>query len=171
MMLRHGLGRADDAARIEAAVDAVLERGLRTPDLASGTVVQPPTSDLPREREVGTEEMTAAVLEELSSARRCESVRYTDTDADSRWLRRRYRPLAVDRGWRVGQFGRRRGRSRAGWCSVDEFETFEFGRFRADVDAELAAAACGVVVAADAGAVGAGFADVKDVLFRRRGRV
>ena len=34
MMLRHGLGRADDAARIEAAVDAVLERGLRTPDLA-----------------------------------------------------------------------------------------------------------------------------------------
>ena len=37
MMLRHGLGRPDDAARIEAAVDAVLERGLRTPDLASGT--------------------------------------------------------------------------------------------------------------------------------------
>ena len=34
MMLRHGLGRADDAARVEAAVDAVLERGLRTPDLA-----------------------------------------------------------------------------------------------------------------------------------------
>ena len=33
-MLRHGLGRADDAERIEAAVDAVLERGLRTPDLA-----------------------------------------------------------------------------------------------------------------------------------------
>ena len=36
MMLRHGLGRPDDAARIEAAVDAVLERGLRTPDLAAG---------------------------------------------------------------------------------------------------------------------------------------
>ena len=36
MMLRHGLGRAEDAARIEAAVDAVLERGLRTPDLAGG---------------------------------------------------------------------------------------------------------------------------------------
>ena len=34
MMLRHGLGRADEAARIEAAVDAVLDRGLRTPDLA-----------------------------------------------------------------------------------------------------------------------------------------
>ena len=37
MMLRHGLDRADDAARIEAAVDAVLERGLRTPDLAIDT--------------------------------------------------------------------------------------------------------------------------------------
>jgi 3-isopropylmalate dehydrogenase len=67
MMLRHGLGRGDDAARIEAAVDAVLERGLRTPDLASGTVAQPPLSESPcPEREVGTAEMTAAVLEELS---------------------------------------------------------------------------------------------------------
>jgi 3-isopropylmalate dehydrogenase len=66
MMLRHGLGRADDAARIEAAVDAVLEQGLRTPDLASGTVVQPPTSEAPaRETEVGTKEVTAAVLEAL----------------------------------------------------------------------------------------------------------
>ena len=34
MMLRHGLDRAGEAARIEAAVDAVLEQGLRTPDLA-----------------------------------------------------------------------------------------------------------------------------------------
>ena len=34
MMLRHGLGRPDEAARIDAAVDAVLDRGLRTPDLA-----------------------------------------------------------------------------------------------------------------------------------------
>jgi 3-isopropylmalate dehydrogenase len=51
MMLRHGLGRADDAARIEAAVDAVLEQGLRTPDLAAeGEAV------------VGTDEMTDAVL-------------------------------------------------------------------------------------------------------------
>ncbi|MDQ2631737.1 MAG: isocitrate/isopropylmalate family dehydrogenase, partial [Actinomycetota bacterium] len=67
MMLRHGLGRGDDAARIEAAVDAVLERGLRTPDLASGTVVQPPTGEDPvPHTEVGTKEMTAAVLEELS---------------------------------------------------------------------------------------------------------
>jgi len=67
MMLRHGFGRGGDADRIEAAVDAVLERGLRTPDLASGTVVQPPTSEHPAaETEVGTKEMTAAVLEELS---------------------------------------------------------------------------------------------------------
>jgi 3-isopropylmalate dehydrogenase len=66
MLLRHGLGRGEDAARIEAAVDAVLERGLRTPDLASGTVAQPPLSDRPlEEREVGTAEMTSAVLEEL----------------------------------------------------------------------------------------------------------
>jgi 3-isopropylmalate dehydrogenase len=67
MMLRHGLGRAEDAARIEAAVDVVLERGLRTPDLVSGTVAQPPTSEDPApQTEVGTAEMTAAVLEELS---------------------------------------------------------------------------------------------------------
>jgi 3-isopropylmalate dehydrogenase len=66
MMLRHGFGRADDATRIEAAVDAVLERGLRTPDLASGTVVEPPTSGEPLgQTAVGTAEMTAAVLEEL----------------------------------------------------------------------------------------------------------
>jgi 3-isopropylmalate dehydrogenase len=68
MMLRHGLGRGDDATRIETAVDAVLERGLRTPDLASGTVVEPPTSENPApQTEVGTEEMTAAVLEQLDA--------------------------------------------------------------------------------------------------------
>src|ERR1700761_1677471 len=67
MMLRHRLGRGDDAARIEAAVDAVLERGLRTADLASGTVIEAPTSESPSPiSEVGTEEMTAAVLEELA---------------------------------------------------------------------------------------------------------
>jgi 3-isopropylmalate dehydrogenase len=66
MMLRHGLGRGEDAARIEAAVDGVLERGLRTPDLASGTMVQPPTGEDPTPAtEVGTAEMTAAVLDEL----------------------------------------------------------------------------------------------------------
>ena len=51
MMLSHGLGRAGDAERIEAAVDAVLERGLRTPDLAGEG-----------EAAVGTDEMTDAVL-------------------------------------------------------------------------------------------------------------
>ena len=56
MMLRHGLGRPDDAERIEAAVDAVLERGLRTPDLAGEG-----------EAAVGTEETTEAVLAELSA--------------------------------------------------------------------------------------------------------
>jgi 3-isopropylmalate dehydrogenase len=65
MMLRHGLGRPDDAARIEAAVDAVLEQGLRTPDLA-GPTVSPPMVDVPAQVEVGTAEMTAAVLEALS---------------------------------------------------------------------------------------------------------
>jgi len=68
MMLRHGLGRGEEAARVESAVDAVLEQGLRTPDLASGTVVEPPTSENPTpQREVGTEEMTAAVLGQLSA--------------------------------------------------------------------------------------------------------
>ncbi|OJU84578.1 MAG: 3-isopropylmalate dehydrogenase [Solirubrobacterales bacterium 70-9] len=66
MMLRHGLGRADEAARIEAAVDAVLEQGLRTPDLAGGNIAPPPMVDVPAEVEVGTAEMTAAVLEALS---------------------------------------------------------------------------------------------------------
>ena len=66
MMLRHGLGRPDDAVRIEVAVDAVLERGLRTPDLAAGTLAPPPMPDVPAEVEVGTAEMTDAVLESLS---------------------------------------------------------------------------------------------------------
>ena len=56
MMLRHGLDRADDATRIEAAVDAVLDRGLRTPDLAGEG-----------ETAVGTDEVTEAVLAELSA--------------------------------------------------------------------------------------------------------
>jgi len=66
MMLRHGLQRPGDAARVEAAVDTVLERGLRTPDLLSGTVAPPllPENPLP-ETEVGTVEMTDAVLAEL----------------------------------------------------------------------------------------------------------
>jgi 3-isopropylmalate dehydrogenase len=55
MMLRHGLDMPDEASAIEAAVDAALERGLRTPDLAG-----------PGEDPVGTEEMTAAVVEALT---------------------------------------------------------------------------------------------------------
>jgi 3-isopropylmalate dehydrogenase len=66
MMLRHGLGLPGEAARLEDAVDAVLERGLRTPDLAAARPETPPMSDLPGEVEVGTEGMTAAVIEALS---------------------------------------------------------------------------------------------------------
>jgi 3-isopropylmalate dehydrogenase len=65
MMLRHGLGMPEEAARIEAAVDAVLEDGLRTPDLAGGPAAPPPMVDVPPEVEVGTAEMTAAVIEAL----------------------------------------------------------------------------------------------------------
>jgi 3-isopropylmalate dehydrogenase len=56
MMLRHGLSRPDDAVRIEAAVDAVLDRGLRTPDLTGE-----------KETAADTDEMTEAVLAELAS--------------------------------------------------------------------------------------------------------
>jgi 3-isopropylmalate dehydrogenase len=52
MMLRYGLGMHGEADRLERAVDAALAEGLRTPDLAGpeGT------------REVGTDEMTEAVI-------------------------------------------------------------------------------------------------------------
>jgi 3-isopropylmalate dehydrogenase len=66
LMFRHGLELPDEAAAIEAAVDAVLERGLRTPDLAHGTVIEPPTAGVPAEIEVGTEEMTTAVIGALA---------------------------------------------------------------------------------------------------------
>jgi 3-isopropylmalate dehydrogenase len=56
MMLRHGLDRPDDAGRIESAVDAVLDRGLRTPDLAGEG-----------ETAVGTDAVTEAVLAALAS--------------------------------------------------------------------------------------------------------
>jgi 3-isopropylmalate dehydrogenase len=65
LMLRHGLGRPDDADRVDAAVEAVLERGLRTPDLAWVEAERPPMSDLPAEVEVGTGEMTEAVIAAL----------------------------------------------------------------------------------------------------------
>ncbi len=54
LLLRHGLGRAADADRVDAAVEAALGRGLRTADLA-----------VEGERSVGTAEMTAAVIAEL----------------------------------------------------------------------------------------------------------
>ena len=54
MMLRHGLDRAVEAERIETAVDAVLESGLRTADLAAAD-----------ESTVGTSEITDAVLTQM----------------------------------------------------------------------------------------------------------
>jgi 3-isopropylmalate dehydrogenase len=68
LMLRYGLDRPADADRIEFAVDAVLERGLRTPDLCWVEPGQPPMSDVPAEVEVGTQEMTDAVIEELQGS-------------------------------------------------------------------------------------------------------
>jgi 3-isopropylmalate dehydrogenase len=66
MMLRHGLGRPDDAEAVERAVDDALARGLRTPDLARGTLAPPPIPpDEVPEIEVGTEEMTDAVIDGL----------------------------------------------------------------------------------------------------------
>jgi 3-isopropylmalate dehydrogenase len=56
LLLRHGLDRPAEADRVEAAVDAVLGNGLRTPDLLGGA---------PGEREVGIEAMTEAVLAAL----------------------------------------------------------------------------------------------------------
>ena len=52
MMLRYGLGLHDEADRLEGADDVALRQGLRTPDLAGGEGT----------REVGTEEMTQAVI-------------------------------------------------------------------------------------------------------------
>jgi 3-isopropylmalate dehydrogenase len=66
LMLRHGLGMPEEAARIEAAVDKALEDGLRTPDLAGGPAAPPPMVDVPPEVEVGTAEMTAAVIQALA---------------------------------------------------------------------------------------------------------
>ena len=66
LMLRYGFEMPEQAAAIEEAVDAVLERGLRTPDLASVVTDTPPMPDLPPEVEVGTREMTEAVLAELA---------------------------------------------------------------------------------------------------------
>jgi hypothetical protein len=55
----------EEATAIEGAVEAALARGMRTPDLAWVEPETPPMSDLPAEVEVGTAEMTEAVLAEL----------------------------------------------------------------------------------------------------------
>jgi 3-isopropylmalate dehydrogenase len=65
MMLRHRLEMPDQADAIETAVDSALERGLRTPDLIRETLTPPPLADVVPEIEVGTEEMTDAVIEAL----------------------------------------------------------------------------------------------------------
>ncbi len=59
MMLRHGLDRAGEADAVEDAVESALARGLRTPDLKGG----PADGET---IEVGTAEMTDAVLEALA---------------------------------------------------------------------------------------------------------
>lgn len=56
MLLRHSLGRPRDAERIERAVGAVLDAGLRTADIAA-----------PHETAVGTARMGDAVLEALGA--------------------------------------------------------------------------------------------------------
>jgi 3-isopropylmalate dehydrogenase len=56
LLFRHGLDRPAEAERIETAVEAALETGLRTPDIASGA---------DGERPVGTAELSEAVLEAL----------------------------------------------------------------------------------------------------------
>jgi len=65
LMLRHGLEMPEEADAVSEAVEAALAKGVRTPDLAWVESNTPPMSDLPAEVEVGTEEMTAAVLAEL----------------------------------------------------------------------------------------------------------
>lgn len=55
MMLRHGLGRSEAAAKVELGVSQALEQGLRTPDIAGAG----------EDSVVGTEEMTAAVVAEI----------------------------------------------------------------------------------------------------------
>ena len=45
----------------------MLQDGLRTPDLAAAPSQTPPMSDVPPQVEVGTAEMTAAVLAALPS--------------------------------------------------------------------------------------------------------
>jgi 3-isopropylmalate dehydrogenase len=58
LMLRHSLAMEESASAVESAVDRVLDRGLRTPDLVSG---------LAEETQVGTAAMTQAVIDELGA--------------------------------------------------------------------------------------------------------
>jgi 3-isopropylmalate dehydrogenase len=67
MMMRHGLDRAADGDAIEEAVDEALGRGLRTPDLAWDETARPSLPDVPEQVEVGTTEMTDAVIEALGA--------------------------------------------------------------------------------------------------------
>jgi 3-isopropylmalate dehydrogenase len=67
LMLRHGLAMPDEAQAVEDAVEAALAKGVRTPDLAWVESDTPPMSDVPAEVEVGTEEMTQAVLAALDN--------------------------------------------------------------------------------------------------------
>jgi 3-isopropylmalate dehydrogenase len=53
MMLRHGLGRPDEATALESAVDRALDDGLRTPDLGGDAT---------------TAQATEAVLSQLQGA-------------------------------------------------------------------------------------------------------
>ncbi|HSC10057.1 MAG TPA: isocitrate/isopropylmalate family dehydrogenase, partial [Rhodanobacteraceae bacterium] len=55
LLLRHSLGLEKDAAAIEAAVDAVIERGILTRDLGGSA---------------STTEVTAAVLDALAGGQR-----------------------------------------------------------------------------------------------------
>lgn len=57
LMLRYGLDQGDRAAAIETAVEAALDEGFRTPDLATGASSETP---------VGTEEMTREIIDRLS---------------------------------------------------------------------------------------------------------
>jgi 3-isopropylmalate dehydrogenase len=56
LMLRYSLDMENEAATVESAIDRVLEKGLRTPDLARGDA---------GETTAGTKQITEAVAEEL----------------------------------------------------------------------------------------------------------
>jgi 3-isopropylmalate dehydrogenase len=73
LMLRHSFAMEGEAAAVESAVDRVLERGLRTPDLVAGRIYERPgerrpgPAEVSEEVQVGTAEMTQAVVDELAA--------------------------------------------------------------------------------------------------------